>query len=184
MRLHQDRRRSIFANSLLLCDNEEIDRKGHPGVIVSNMRYAPVAGLLAAEKSQHRTIPHLGNPLQCVQHLLQLLLLIHLFLQYFTEGIVKKKRSKERFVNECDNCHACVISAKNNVYLFLLGRTREGGDRTTNDHSTTEPFLRQGFVHPSPPPLGTLTPCPASGSAQPLQLHGIPFAQEFVYGFN
>ena len=118
-------------------------------MIVSNMRYAPVAGLLAAEKSQHRTIPHLGNPLQCVQHLLQLLLLIHLFLQYFTEGIVKKKRSKERFVNECDNCHACVISAKNNVYLFLLGRTREGGDRTTNDHSTTEPFLQWRVLPPT-----------------------------------
>ena len=135
-------------------------------MIVSNMRYAPVAGLLPAEKSQHRTIPHLGNPLQCVQHLLQLLLLIHLFhlfLQYFTEGIVKKKRSKERFVNECDNCHACVISAKNNVYLFLLGRTREGGDRTTNDHSTTEPFLRQEVLSTSPSTLGTLTPCPASG---------------------
>ena len=69
--------------------------------------------------------------------------------------------------------------------LLVVRRAGEGRAQDYKwplDHWTL--FAPRGFVHPSPPPLGTLTPCPASGSAQPLQLHGIPFAQEFVYGFN
>ena len=42
-------------------------------------------------------------------------------------------------------------------------------------------FAPKGFVHLPPPPSGLWhLALPLAGSAQPLQLHGIPFAQEFV----
>ena len=75
-----------------------------------------------------------------------------------------KAANEETFLNECDNCATCVISAKNNVISSCCQKGRGGaGSGLQMTTRPLNPFCAKRFCPPTPSTLGTLTPCPASG---------------------
>ena len=93
----------------------------------------------------------------------------------FSMGLIAKAANGETFLNECDNCATCVISAKNNVISSCCQKGRGGaGSGLQMTTRPLNPFCAKRFCPPTPSTLGTLTPCPASGwlcSTQAIAWH-------------
>ena len=69
--------------------------------------------------------------------------------------LIAKAANEETFLNECDNCATCVISAKNNVISSCCQKGRGGaGSGLQMTTRPLNPFCAKRFCPPSPPPLG------------------------------